>query len=638
MGWIGEMMTFPCRKNPNRWANVVSTNRVHGAEVQHRSCSVEWAAKQENVQPSEMCVFLSSTFIEQIVHRQPEALAEPLAPVSAATFLPVPSVRLAWTSKDADTLAANAEINSFLVSVPYERMPQFFNAAEYFVDRHLNEGRSHRIAIECENQRVTYSQLSDRVNRLGTTLRDTLDVRMEERIVLLLPDIPEFAYCFFGAIKIGAVPVPVNTLLRANEYEYLLNDTRARVAITSESLLHLIQHIPRERLAFLRSIIVVGTAPEDTLSFSELLASHSPDLAPAPTCKDDVAFWLYSSGSTGFPKGCIHLQHDMVIATEQYARNILNIQESDRFFSVAKLFFAYGLGNGLYFPLAVGGTSILWPGPPSPQNVYDVIERHRPTLFFSVPSNYAALMDFHGKNNDFDLSSIRLGISAGEGLPVSLCERFSDRFGFEILDGIGSTEALHIFVSNSPGDVRPGSSGRVVPGYEVEILGDHGQPVPTGEIGTLWVKSDAACAAYWNRHERTKQTIKGSWISTGDKFHQDSDGYYWFDGRSDDMFKVSGVWVSPSEIERVLIEHSAVAEVAVVANKDKDGLLKPVAWVVLKAGFIGNAEMVSTLQEFVVSRLPNYKRPRCVEFVSELPKTATGKIQRFKLRQASLDF
>ena len=554
------------------------------------------------------------------------------------TFLPVSSIRLAWTRKDANTLSADAEVDSFLVSVPYERIPQFFNAAEYFVDRHLEEGRSHRIAIECENQRVTYSQLSDRVNRLGTTLRDTLDVRMEERILLLLPDIPEFAYCFFGAIKIGAVPVPVNTLLRANEYEYLLNDTRARVAITSESLLHLIQHIPRERLAFLRSIIVVGTAPEDTLSFSELLASHSPDLAPAPTCKDDVAFWLYSSGSTGFPKGCIHLQHDMVIATEQYARNILNIQESDRFFSVAKLFFAYGLGNGLYFPLAVGGTSILWPGPPSPQNVYDVIERHRPTLFFSVPSNYAALMDFHGKNNDFDLSSIRLGISAGEALPASLCERFSDRFGFEILDGIGSTEALHIFVSNSPGDVRHGSCGRVVPGCEAKILGDQGQPVPTGEIGTLWVNSDAACAAYWNRHERTKETIKGSWISTGDKFHQDSDGYYWFDGRADDMLKVSGVWVSPSEIERVLIEHSAVAEVAVVANKDKDGLLKPVAWVVLKAGFIGNAEMVSTLQEFVVSRLPNYKRPRCVEFVSELPKTATGKIQRFKLRQASPDF
>ena len=529
-------------------------------------------------------------------------------------------------------------VDSFLVSLPYERFQQIFNAAEYFVDRHLQEGRGDRIAIECENQRITYSQLSDRVNRLGTTLRYALDVRMEERVLLLLPDIPEFAYCFFGAIKIGAVPVPVNTLLRANEYEYLLNDTRARVAIVTDSLLHLIQQIPADRRAFLSFIIVVGRASGGTLSFSELLASHSPDLAPAQTCKDDVAFWLYSSGSTGFPKGCIHLQHDMVIATEQYARYILNIRESDRFFSVAKLFFAYGLGNGLYFPLGVGATSILWPGTPSPQNVYDVIERHRPTLFFSMPSNYAALMDFHDKNSDFDLSSIRLGISAGEALPASLSERFSKRFGFEVLDGIGSTEALHIFVSNSSGRVRHGSSGRIVPGYEAKILDDYGQSVATGDIGTLWVNTDAACAAYWNCHERTKQTIKGNWISTGDKFHQDSEGYYWFDGRADDMLKVSGVWVSPSEIESVLSEHPAVAEVAVVANKDKDGLPKPVAWIVLKSGFTGNVEMASTLKEYVVSRLPKYKRPRCVEFVPELPKTATGKIQRFKLRQASPNF
>jgi len=537
--------------------------------------------------------------------------------------------------EDADTSPASTEVNSSHVSVRYEQFQEAFNAAEYFVDRHVREGRGNRIAIECENQRVTYSQLSERVNRLGTALRDALDVRMEERVLLLLPDIPEFAYCFFGAIKIGAVPVPVNTLLRATDYEYLLNDTRARVAIASESLLHLIHQIPRERIGFLKSIIVVGTAPEGMLSFSELLASHSAELAPAPTCADDVAFWLYSSGSTGFPKACIHLQHDMVVATEQYACNILKIRESDRFFSVAKLFFAYGLGNALYFPLAVGGTSILWPGSPTPQNVFDVIERHRPTLFFSVPSNCAALMDFHGKSSDFDLSSIRLGISAGEALPASLCERFSKRFGFEILDGIGSTEALHIFLSNSPGDIRHGSSGRAVPGCEVKILDDQGQPVPTGEIGNLWVNSEAACAAYWNRHERTKQTIQGNWICTGDKFHQDGDGYYWFDGRADDMLKVSGAWVSPSEIESVLIEHAAVAEVAVVANKDKNGLTKPVAWVVLRAGFVGSAELASSLQEFVVSRLPIYKRPRSVEFVSELPKTATGKIQRFRLRQAS---
>ena len=512
-----------------------------------------------------------------------------------------------------------------------------FNAADYFVDRHLREARADRVAIECADECVTYAQLGERVNRFGSALRSTLAVRMEERVLLLLPDIPEFAYCFFGAIKIGAVPVPISTLLRANEYEYLLNDTRARVAVVSDSLAHLILQIPRERLNFLQSLVVIGPARPGTVSFSELLSSHTDRLAPAPTCKDDAAFWLYSSGSTGFPKACIHLQHDMVIATEQYACTILKIRESDRFFSAAKLFFAYGLGNALYFPLTVGGTSILCPGPPSPQNVYATIERHRPTLFFSTPSSYAALVEFQREEGEFDLSSIRLGISAGEALPAALCQRFNRRFGFEILDGIGSTEALHIFISNFPGEVRHGSSGRVVPGCEAKILDDQGNPSPIGEIGTLWVKSDAACSSYWNRHERTKQIIKGHWISTGDRYHQDKDGYYWFAGRSDDMFKVSGVWVSPSEIENVLLEHEAVAEVGVVGHKDKDSLIKPVAFVVLRPGFVESPKLVSTLLNFVVARLPTYKRPRRFEFVSELPRTATGKIRRFKLRQSAID-
>jgi len=512
-----------------------------------------------------------------------------------------------------------------------------FNAAEYFVDRHLPEGRGERVAIECGDERVTYAQLSERVNRFGSGLRGPLAVRMEERVLLLLPDIPEFAYCFFGAIKIGAVPVPLNTLLRSNEYEYLLNDTRARVAVVSDSLSHLILQIPRERLPFLETLLVVGGAPPGTISFADFLASHSSHLAAAPTCADDAAFWLYSSGSTGFPKGCIHLQHDMVVATERYALQVLKISESDRFFSAAKLFFAYGLGNALYFPLAVGGTSILCPGPPSPQNVFDVIERHRPTLFFSMPSNFAALLDYRRENGVFDLSSIRLAVSAGEALPAILCDRLTKRFGFDVLDGIGSTEALHIFISNSPGSVRHGSSGRLVPGYEAKILDEHRQVVPQGEIGTLWLKSDASCAAYWNRHERTKQTIHGDWICTGDQFYQDKDGYYWFTGRTDDMLKVSGVWVSPVEIENVLLEHEAVAEVAVVAQQDQHGLAKPVAWIVLRPGFAGNPALCSALLDFIVARLPSYKRPRKFEFVSELPRTATGKIRRFKLRQSAVE-
>lgn len=512
-----------------------------------------------------------------------------------------------------------------------------FNAAEFFVDRHLREGRGERVAIECGEERVTYGQLAERVNRFGAGLRESLGVRMEERVLMLLPDIPEFACCFFGAIKIGAIPVPLNTLLRANEYEYLFNDTRARVIVVSESLAHLVLQIPRDRMEFLRTIIVVGNAPAGTIRFADFLGAHSDQLCAAPTCKDDAAFWLYSSGSTGAPKGCIHLHHDMVVATEQYACSILKIRESDRFFSVAKLFFAYGLGNGLYFPLAVGGTSILCPGPPSPQNVLATIEKHRPTLFFSMPSNYAALMDHHREQGEFDLSSIRLGVSAGEALPAALCERFTQRFGFEILDGIGSTEALHIFISNSPGDVRHGSSGRPVPGCEVKIVNELGHQLPFGEIGTLWLKSDAACAAYWNRHERSKQTIQGDWLCTGDQFYQDPDGYFWFAGRTDDMLKVSGVWVSPSEIENVLMEHEAVSEVAVVAYQDKDGLTKPVAWIVLREGFAGDQGLVSVLLNFVTTRLPGYKRPRRIEFVSELPRTATGKIRRFKLRETFAD-
>ena len=510
-------------------------------------------------------------------------------------------------------------------------LPNEFNAAAYFVDRNVDEGRSQKIAIECGDRRVTYGELHALVNRAGNGLR-SLGVRMEERVFLLLPDLPEFAACFFGAIKIGAVPVPVNTLLKPHDYQYMLNNSRARVAIVADSLLPLIQSIARGDLRYLETMVVVGNAPAGTVSFHDVTRGQSSELQPASTGKDDAAFWLYSSGSTGQPKACVHLQHDMVVSTERYAKAILKITSGDRFFSVAKLFFAYGLGNGLYFPLAVGATSILLPGPPRPQSVFEVIERHRPTLFFSVPSNYAKLLAYAAESDrKIDLPSVRHAISAGEALPAATFHAFKERFGVEILDAIGSTEGLHMLISNAPCEVRPGSSGKVIPGFDAKIVDDNDQPVARGEIGNLLVKADSTCAYYWNEHEKTKETLAGHWLRTGDKYHQDEDGFFWYAGRSDDMMKVSGVWVSPIEIERVLMEHPMVLEVAVVFRADADGLPKPGACVVLRNGE-GSGQLAREMQAFVLERLPVFKRPHWVEFLPELPKTATGKVQRYKLR------
>jgi benzoate-CoA ligase family protein len=515
-------------------------------------------------------------------------------------------------------------------AVSASSLPNEFNVATYFVDRNVADGRGDKVAIEFGDKRITYRQVLERVNRFGNALRNGLDVRVGERVVLLLLDCPEYAYSFFGAIKIGAVPIPTSTLLKPTDYEYILNDSRARVAVVSEALLPQLQAIPHERLRYLREVLVVGNAPAGTDAFDQLLSVSSPELEAEPTSKDEVAFWLYSSGSTGAPKGCVHLHHDMVSCTELYARGVLGITENDRCFSVAKLFFAYGLGNALYFPFGVGATTILFPGPPTAANVFEVVNRYRPTLFYSVPTNYAMLLAHEGQ---CDFSSVRWGVSAGEALPPAVFERFSTRFGVTILDGIGSTEVLHIFVSNQPGAVRPGSSGRPVPGYETKIVDEDGQPVPIGEIGNLLVRGDSTCAYYWNKHEKTKDTIEGHWIRTGDKYAQDRDGFLWYAGRGDDMLKVGGIWVSPIEVENALVEHPAVLEAGVVGKEDQDRLIKPQAYVVCAAGYSGSPELARELQEFVRARLAEYKRPRWVEFVSELPKTGTGKTQRYKLRQ-----
>ena len=517
-------------------------------------------------------------------------------------------------------------------------LPDIFNAATYFVDRHLIEGRATKVAIEYGDERVTYGEVADRTNRFANALRG-LGLQPEQRVVLLQLDSPVFAYSFFGAIKAGLVPVPLNTMWRARDYQYALQDSGARAIVISEALLREFEAVDRSALSRLDHVIVVGRVPKGALAFEELLEASSSECEAERTHRDAMSFWLYSSGSTGAPKGCVHLQHDMVVCAESYAINVLGMRESDRCFSAAKLFFAYGLGNALYMPFAVGATSILLPDPPAAPRVYDIIERHRPTLFFSVPTNYGMLLaqppPRDGGERDFDLSSVRHAVSAGEALPESLYRRFKERFGVEILDAIGSTEVLHMFIANRPGAVRAGSSGQLIPGYDARIVDDDDRPVPDGEMGNLLIKGDSTCAFYWNQHDKTKQTIQGEWIRTGDKYTRDADGYYWYAGRTDDMLKPGGIFVSPIEIESALIAHDAVLECAVVGREDNDGLVKPFAYVVLKSGMTGSPQLAEALQQFVRSRLPDYKRPRGVEFVPDLPKTATGKLQRFKLREAA---
>lgn len=512
-----------------------------------------------------------------------------------------------------------------------ETIPEQFNAATYFVDRNIVEGRAERVAIECGEQRITYGQLFQHTNRVGNALLE-LGVRPHERVLLLLLDSPEFLYCFFGAIKIGAVALPVNTLLRPHEHEFMLNHSGATVAVVSDSLLPQLAEILNRKLVHLKHLVIAGP-PYGQESLLRLMQDAPPELEAASTSKDDPAFWLYSSGSTGSAKACVHLHHDMAVCSELYARGILKMNERDRCYSVARLFFAYGLGNAGYFPLAFGATSILSPHRPTPAGVYENIERYRPTLFFSVPTNYAALLAHKPDGRpDFDLSSVRHAISAGESLPPGLYERFKQRFGIEILDALGSTENLHMVTSNLPGQVRPGSSGKVIPGYEARIADDQGRPVPTGEIGDLLIKGDSLFAYYWNDDEKTKAAFDGEWFRTGDKYYQDDDGFLWYAGRGDDVFKVSGSWVSPIEIESVLGKHPAVHEVAVVSQEDGDRLLRPAAYIVLKSEFQPSDQLLQDLQKWVGQSLAGFKRPRWFQFVPELPKTTTGKLQRFKLR------
>jgi benzoate-CoA ligase len=509
-------------------------------------------------------------------------------------------------------------------------LPEQFNVATYFVDRNVAEGHGNAPAIHYEGRVLTYADVQDLANRTGNALLE-LGVEQEDRVLILCLDAPEFVGAFWGAIKIGAVAVPVNTLMRAQDYLYFLDDSRARVAVISVPLMAEAEPV-LARARHLRHVLVAGGDPGRHLSYEDRVAKASPRLDAAPTSRDDAAFWLYSSGSTGFPKGAVHLHHDMVVCYETYAKQVLGIHAGDRVYSAAKLFFAYGLGNAGYFPMGAGAQSVLYPHRPSPDAVFELITRMRPTLFFGVPTLYAAMLAAKDAERRYDLSSLRLCVSAGEALPEDIFTRWRDRFGVEIIDGIGTTEILHIFLSNRPGAVRPGSSGLPVPGYEASLVDDDGRPVAPGEIGNLRVKGDSTMALYWNKHEKTKETLFGPWIQTGDKYWQDRDGYFWYAGRSDDMLKVGGIWVSPVEVEATLIKHPAVLEAAVVGHEDDDRLVKPKAFVVLKDRAAASLALAEELKAFVKDKIAPYKYPRWIEFVGELPKTATGKIQRFKLR------
>ena len=510
--------------------------------------------------------------------------------------------------------------------------PVLFNFAAHLFES--NAGRGGKLAFVDDRGRLSYGELASKARRLAASLH-ALGIRREERVLLLMLDSNEWPVSFLGCLYAGIVPVAVNTLLTADDYAFMLAHSRAQAVLVSASLLPGLTAALAKAPTEVKHMVVVqpqSALPNGAVEFDALIDRHAPAAAPAPTHRDDPAFWLYSSGSTGRPKGTVHTHGNLWWTAELYARPVLGLTERDVCFSAAKLYFAYGLGNGLTFPLSVGASVVLMAERPTPDAVFKrwtaADAATRPTVFFGAPTGFAGMLA-SPRLPPRDAVSLRMCSSAGEALPGEIGQRFETHFGAAIIDGIGSTEMLHIFISNRPGDVRYGTTGKPVDGYEVELRGDDGRPVARGEVGDLFIRGPSAALMYWADRERSRDTFQGGWTRSGDKYSCDADGYYTYAGRSDDMLKVSGVWVSPFEVESTLMQHPAVLESAVIGIEDGDGLVKSKAFVVVKPG---HATSDAELKAFVKERLAAYKYPRSFEFVDELPKTATGKIQRFRLR------
>ena len=506
-----------------------------------------------------------------------------------------------------------------------------YNAADYLIGRNLKAGRAKKLAYIDDAGDYTYEDLARLVDACAHALTG-LGLQREQRVLLALHDTIDFPAAFLGAIKAGIVPIAANTLLTTADYDYMLRDSRAIALLVSEPLLPTIGPL-LANLPDLKHVVVSGADGHGHTLLSTLMREGQAKgaFATAATVADEACFWLYSSGSTGAPKGTVHVHTSLEATAELYGKPVLGIQESDLVFSAAKLFFAYGLGNGLTFPLAVGATTVLMAERPTPAAVFKRLRQYRPTIFYGVPTLYAAMLaapDLPAREE----MRLRICCSAGEALPEHLGKRWVEHFGVDILDGIGSTEMLHIFLSNRAGEVRYGTTGKPVPGYEVKLTDEHGDPTPVGEVGDMWIGGPSAAKEYWNQRDKTRGTFQGWWTRSGDKYSVDADGYYVYAGRSDDMLKVGGIYVSPVEVESALITHPAVLEAAVIGHEDDDKLVKPKAFVVVKPGVTADEALAAALKDHVKAKLAVYKYPRWVEFIGELPKTATGKIQRFKLR------